>query len=524
MATAATAMMFSQARSGSLSGLMAAPCTPPNTEHWFVGVGASADYRTELVLTNPDDGQAEVDLRFYGRNGIVVVPGSPGLIIDGRTSRTVSLQSLVEVEGPLTVSVRASEGRVSAMALDRRSAGTQPQGADWQSSSVSPTATMIIPGVPEGAGARELVVANPGPDRAEVGVEVLGIEGAFAPIGAETLVVPPESTASVGLTGGLAGQSGSIRLTSTQPVTAAVHAVSSVQGARPDLSVQPAVAPLSRTGVVALASIEGVDAEFVLSNGGAEEAQLSFEVLSYEGVRLRTDDVTLIGGGTSSRRITSPAPAYLVVRAPPDAAIFGSVELPLVHRERGGSGQCAGHLTGSGRSRAPGGVRPGARTVADGSTLEPTSHRAARLSSAFGCGIRISSVGTESRAGVRRRLPGVGVFPVRRRRGKQRPATDWSMLRGEIRLIDLEPARGNEANKRRPAVIVSNDRANVAADRLGRGVITVVPVTSNVARVFPFQTLLSSRSTGLRIDSQSMLGRLRPDRGSAGTGAVRGDG
>ena len=77
------------------------------------------------------------------------------------------------------------------------------------------------------------------------------------------------------------------------------------------------------------------------------------------------------------------------------------------------------------------------------------------------------------------------------------------MLRGEIRLIDLEPARGNEANKRRPAVIVSNDRANVAADRLGRGVITVVPVTSNVARVFPFQTLLSSRSTGLRIDSKA---------------------
>ena len=288
-------------------------------------MGASADYRTELVLTNPDDGQAEVDLRFYGRNGIVVVPGSPGLIIDGRTSRTVSLQSLVEVEGPLTVSVRAGEGRVSAMALDRRSAGTQPQGADWQSSSVSPTATMIIPGVPEGAGARELVVANPGPTRAEVGVEVLGIEGAFAPIGAETLVVPPESTASVGLTGGLAGQSGSIRLTSTQPVTAAAHAVSSVQGSRPDLAVQPAVAALSRTGVVALASVEGVDAEFVLSNGGTEEAQLSFEVLSYEGVRLRTDDVTLIGGGSSSRRITSPAPAYLVVRAPPDAAIFGSV-------------------------------------------------------------------------------------------------------------------------------------------------------------------------------------------------------
>ena len=32
------------------------------------------------------------------------------------------------------------------------------------------------------------------------------------------------------------------------------------------------------------------------------------------------------------------------------------------------------------------------------------------------------------------------------------------MRRGEIRLVDLEPARGAEANKHRPAVIVSNPR------------------------------------------------------------------
>ena len=37
------------------------------------------------------------------------------------------------------------------------------------------------------------------------------------------------------------------------------------------------------------------------------------------------------------------------------------------------------------------------------------------------------------------------------------------MLRAEIRLTDLDPACPSEANKRRPAVIVSNDRANVTA-------------------------------------------------------------
>lgn len=60
------------------------------------------------------------------------------------------------------------------------------------------------------------------------------------------------------------------------------------------------------------------------------------------------------------------------------------------------------------------------------------------------------------------------------------------MRRGEIRLVDLEPVRGSEADKRRPAIIVGNDGANGAAERLGRGVITVVPVTSNVARVLAF--------------------------------------
>ncbi len=83
------------------------------------------------------------------------------------------------------------------------------------------------------------------------------------------------------------------------------------------------------------------------------------------------------------------------------------------------------------------------------------------------------------------------------------------MLRGEVRLTDLEPARGSEANKRRPAVIVSNNRANASASRTGRGVVTVVPVTSNVSRVFPFQTLLLAGSTGLHLDSKAQAEQVR---------------
>ncbi len=83
------------------------------------------------------------------------------------------------------------------------------------------------------------------------------------------------------------------------------------------------------------------------------------------------------------------------------------------------------------------------------------------------------------------------------------------MLRGEIRLTDLDPARPSEANKRRPAVIVSNDRANASAARLGRGVVTIVPVTSNVDRVFPFQVLLSADGAGLKVDSKAQGEQIR---------------
>ena len=83
------------------------------------------------------------------------------------------------------------------------------------------------------------------------------------------------------------------------------------------------------------------------------------------------------------------------------------------------------------------------------------------------------------------------------------------MRRGEIRLVDLDPSRGAEANKGRPAVIVSNDGANMTAERLGRGVITVVPVTSNVTKVYPFQVILDAASTGLDRDSKARAEQVR---------------
>lgn len=83
------------------------------------------------------------------------------------------------------------------------------------------------------------------------------------------------------------------------------------------------------------------------------------------------------------------------------------------------------------------------------------------------------------------------------------------MRRGDVYSVDFEPTRGSEANKTRPAVIVSNDQANAAALQFGRGVVTVVPLTSNTERVATFQVLLQTGTAGLDRDSKVQAEQVR---------------
>jgi mRNA interferase MazF len=83
------------------------------------------------------------------------------------------------------------------------------------------------------------------------------------------------------------------------------------------------------------------------------------------------------------------------------------------------------------------------------------------------------------------------------------------MRRGEVFLINLDPTLGAEANKTRPAILVSNDAANTTANRNRRGVVTVVPITSNTTRIYPFQVLLDIGDGGLERESKAQAEQLR---------------
>ena len=208
MATGASAAVLGSATTGDQAGLMAAPCSPPTTLHWFPGVGTSDTDKTQLILTNPDDAQAVVDLRFFGRRGRVAVPGSPGIAVRGHSTRTISISALVQTDGPLSVAIRTSSGRVAAVARDLRRYKQEPAGADWQLGAAAPATSAVIPAIPDGDGVRRLVVTNPGTSRAAVTISALGIQGAFAPAGAESLYRAGEYGGSRphGWSGGRAGR------------------------------------------------------------------------------------------------------------------------------------------------------------------------------------------------------------------------------------------------------------------------------------------------------------------------------
>ena len=66
------------------------------------------------------------------------------------------------------------------------------------------------------------------------------------------------------------------------------------------------------------------------------------------------------------------------------------------------------------------------------------------------------------------------------------------MKRGDIYFANLDPAVGDETKKIRPVLVVSNNANNKVANT-----ITVIPLTSNVSKIYPSEVLIEINESGL---------------------------
>ncbi len=364
MAASSGAAVFSDATDGPDRGLSMANCAAPATEDWVICVGSSEDHRTELVLTNADNSQAVVDLRFFGPDGVQRAPGGVGIAVPGQSSRTVALEPLVHGLGPLSVRVHTSTGRIAATARDQQSNRHQPAGAAWVTSAAAPSRAIVIAGIPGGTGERELVVVNPNDRRTRVTVQALGADGSFAPAAADTVEVGAQSSASVRLDQALDGEPVAIRLSADQPVTGTVRSTSSRKSSAPDLAVQPAGQSLSAQGLAPLAVTSQTSSILSLTNAGPAKVTVGVELVGYDGKSLLTDTLTLLPGTTRTKRLPTAASAYLVADPPAGSSVYGDI---IVTEN---SGQVAGLATSP--LRSPNVAAGALETTADPDTAGST--------------------------------------------------------------------------------------------------------------------------------------------------------
>jgi mRNA interferase MazF len=76
--------------------------------------------------------------------------------------------------------------------------------------------------------------------------------------------------------------------------------------------------------------------------------------------------------------------------------------------------------------------------------------------------------------------------------------------RGDIHYARLDPVVGSEIGKSRPVVIVSNNTNNQNNDT-----VTVLPLSTTLRRIYPFEVLVKAARTGLKKDSKVLAQQIR---------------
>ncbi|MCL2794573.1 MAG: DUF5719 family protein [Microbacteriaceae bacterium] len=299
------AAQSSTAATSDLSGFAATACAAPDYDSWLVGGATDLGSTTLVVLSNPGDVAATVDLDIYSEQGPVVANGGRGIVVAPHQQTVVPLAGLAPNASATVVHVTSTGATVTAHLQESQITGLTPQGVDWVAPTAAPADHVVIPG----AVVDTTMLTSGGSDAGDGGVPVLRV----LPVGGKdaklTVSVRPESgakagdaqtaTASHGVVSEipldrLAAGTYTVTVDSDVPVVAAVGTSTTAAGKGTDFTWYAAARSL--TGPTAIPVADGPGRTLHLVNTSGSDILVKFTGAS-------TLSVKVPAGGAASQPI-----------------------------------------------------------------------------------------------------------------------------------------------------------------------------------------------------------------------------
>ena len=214
-----------QSRSGSWAG--GALCTGPISSQWFVGGSSDVRTRGHIILINSGLSSAIIDLHIYSENGKQPLVS---INVAAKSLEVVSLDSLATGDKSLTVQVVPRSGRINAFMIDELGAGLKALGGDFVNPVSSTAKTLVIPAIPnqilkkgqKPSAVHILRILAPANVDANFTLELLSENGNFVPVGFNSRNITAGVVTELTLSPKIVSNSFAVRITSDEPIVAAI--------------------------------------------------------------------------------------------------------------------------------------------------------------------------------------------------------------------------------------------------------------------------------------------------------------
>ena len=212
-----------QSRKGVWAGSVL--CTAPATSQWFVGGTSDVSSKGVINLVNSGLSVSIVDVFTWSENGEQAVKT---VSLKANSSAVVKLDSLAPGDSNIVIKVVTRSGRVNSYLVDERVKGLQKLGGDSVNSISSPSRKFVITGIPQQLVNKKspthyLRLFVPGVADANFSLELLSSDGRFIPTGFNERKLVSGKVVELKLKPKVAKGAFAIKLTSDQPIVAAIR-------------------------------------------------------------------------------------------------------------------------------------------------------------------------------------------------------------------------------------------------------------------------------------------------------------